>query len=61
MSETIVSKMILYGIAKFALDFLRDSHNGIYISANQIVCLLFVISASIIYIRSRNVRNCDEM
>lgn len=53
--------IILCGMSKFILDFLRESHRGIILSVNQIVCLLFVIIALIFLLRDKKVRDCNEM
>lgn len=45
---------ILCCVAKFSLDFLRDSHNGVVISANQILCLItFALSILMLIIGKR--------
>lgn len=36
-------EMIICGIVKFGLDFLRISHSGQILSINQIVCVIFVL------------------
>lgn len=40
--------IILCGIFKFLLDFLRSSHNGFF-SVNQIVCLIFIFGSLLSY------------
>lgn len=40
--------IILCGIFKFLLDFLRSSHNG-FLSVNQIVCLIFIFGSLLSY------------
>ena len=34
---------VIYAVAKILLDFLRDTHEGRIVSANQIMCLVIVI------------------
>lgn len=45
---------ILCGLGKFLLDFLRESHSGIFLSINQIVCLMFIFLGGILYLLDKN-------
>lgn len=42
--------LIVYSIAKFAMDFLREAHNGVILSTNQIVCIIIAISCIVVII-----------
>lgn len=47
-TKRIVSiNMILCGVGKFSLDFLRSEHVGKILSINQMVCLVFIIAGFI--------------
>lgn len=49
--KLIMIEIIVCGIAKFLLDFLRYEHTVKFITSNQIMCLLLVIFSSIYLIR----------
>ena len=49
--KLIMIEIIMCGIAKFLLDFLRYEHTVKLITSNQIMCLLLVIFSSIYLIR----------
>lgn len=49
--------IVLCGVSKFILDFLRSSHYGIILSVNQIVCLLFVIVSVGLMIKEKRKSN----
>lgn len=50
---TIGQEFILCGIAKFCLDFFRMSHINVFLSLNQIMCILFIIIGTIIILKRR--------
>ena len=49
--KLIMIEIIICGISKFLLDFLRYEHTIKLITSNQIMCLLLVIFSSIYLIR----------
>jgi len=48
--------IILCAVSKFLLDFLRDSHSGVILSVNQMVCLVFILMTLVMCFMSRKVR-----
>ena len=49
--KLIMTEIIVCGIAKFLLDFLRYEHTVKIVTSNQIMCLLLVIFSSVYLIR----------
>ena len=45
--------LIISGIAKFSLDFFRNSHIGLVLSVNQLLCLLFIAIGIISLLKKR--------
>ena len=43
--------IILCGLAKFILDYFRMSHNGVVISKNQIISIIFILLGIYLYIK----------
>lgn len=52
--KTLGISFILCGLAKFLLDFLRMSHNGIILSLNQYLSIIFVFIGVVIYLKNKN-------
>lgn len=52
--HTVSAVMILCAIGKFALEYLREEHIGKFLSANQLVCIVFAIWGCILLSRNRN-------
>jgi phosphatidylglycerol:prolipoprotein diacylglycerol transferase len=52
---------ILCGLSKFILDFLRNSHVGIIISLNQILCLIFILIGLVIIYKYKVAKNAIKI
>lgn len=46
--------MILCAFTKFSLDYLREEHLGKFLSANQLVCMVFFLWGAITLIKNKN-------
>lgn len=46
--------MILCAFTKFSLDYLREEHLGKFLSANQLVCMVFFLWGAIVVIKNKN-------
>ena len=55
-SWLIANCFIITGLCKFLTDFLRFSHNNIFLSLNQYICLFFIILGIIIHIYAKKKR-----
>lgn len=54
----ILVLLLLCGITKFILDFLRNSHVGVFLSLNQIVSLIFIVISVILLFKNKKESVC---
>ena len=53
---TVGNSLILCGITKFLLDFLRMSHKNIILSFNQCISILFIIISIMILLKYKKIK-----
>ena len=53
--KLVMKEIIICGVAKFMLDFLRYDHVDKFITSNQIMCLVLIV-VSVIYLIRLNKR-----
>lgn len=51
--ETLGISFLLCGLGKFILDYFRGSHEGVFLSLNQVISLMVILIGIVIYVKKR--------